>query len=587
MTSLIDAPLIVKVILALLMTALPTSAGPQSSDQLREGHWVKVKGTLGKGRAFVASSLEVLEPERKSTLIGTASDVDVAGQRFLVLNQPVHVSDKTKWKDLTMRSIKGRRIKIEGYYRGPRNFSARTIRPYGKGRARLVGRIDSLRVVGDERIAQVMGYEVSLPQNFELVNKKPLDKIALAPARTLNADQVRQLDEDDFIPGSIRINDAFSFGALLELKLAREDNYNLNDDRARDEAKSRGSISAQLAWRPNEDFFAIARGRFQARHDDEEESSPVDDLEPRLSELFAAWRSLFVTGLELQVGRQDFDDQREWVYDENLDAVRLAWSTPRFRAELSASTLVEGGSTRNENTDNLILYLSNNDRKRTLAAYVVDRRDDRGAKDYPLHFGAGAYGKWFPNNKMWAEASLLRGYTGNVDLDSYGFDVGTTWSPEFAEPLNFTIGYAFGSGDPDPADGVDRTFRQTGLQDNNDRFGGVTSFRYYGEIFDPELSNLSIMTLGVGARLTRKTSLDLVLHKYTQDEAATTLRNTNLRRQPDGVHSDLGWEADMILGTRAWDGWDFELVFGMFHAGDAFPGADDALHGAFQIRYRF
>ena len=50
------------------------------------------------------------------------------------------------------------------------------------------------------------------------------------------------------------------------------------------------------------------------------------------------------------------------------------------------------------------------------------------------------------------------------------------------------MGWAWGSGDQEPQSGNNGTFRQTGFQDNNDKWSGVTSFRYYGELVDPELS---------------------------------------------------------------------------------------------------
>ena len=66
---------------------------------------------------------------------------------------------------------------------------------------------------------------------------------------------------------------------------------------------------------------------------------------------------------------------------------------------------------------------------------------------------------------------------------------------------------------------MDHAFRQTGIQDNNDKFGGVTSFKYYGELLEPELSNLHILTAGIGRRFGRRMSLDLIYHNYRQDEA--------------------------------------------------------------------
>ena len=103
------------------------------------------------------------------------------------------------------------------------------------------------------------------------------------------------------------------------------------------------------------------------------------------------------------------------------------------------------------------------------------------------------------------------------------------------------LGYAFGSGNSDPDDDRDDAFRQTGLQGNETEVGGLTPFRYYGEAFDPELSNLSIFTAGLGTRPTPELSADLVYHYYLQDHAADELRDS--RSTPSRPGRASGWAA--------------------------------------------
>ena len=150
-----------------------------------------------------------------------------------------------------------------------------------------------------------------------------------------------------------------------------------------------------------------------------------------------------------------------------------------------------------------------------------------------------------------------------------------------------TAGWAYGEGDGDLRDGSDNNFRQTGLQDNNGRFGGVTSFRYYGELVDPELANLHIGTLGLGYRITRRSSLDLVGHYYRQDQPARRLIDSDLDKRANGVDRELGWEVDAILGWRPQRAWDFEVVLAWFSPGEAFENADDAWLSKAQVRYRY
>ena len=187
---------------------------------------------------------------------------------------------------------------------------------------------------------------------------------------------------------------------------------------------------------------------------------------------------------------------------------------------------------------------------------------------------------------MVPRVAYFRGSEPTIDRKGWGFDLGTTWTPGALDPFALTLGYALGSGDTSP-EGTDQTFRQTGFQDNNGKFDGVTSFRYYGELMDPELANLAISTVGLGIRLALRTSLDLVYHQYRQDEPFPRLINAELDRRPDGIHRDLGWEIDLILGSRNWTSWDFEVVAAYFAPGDAFPDAESATLGKLQARYRF
>lgn len=586
-------PLLRRAILCLAMAAvcIPALARAQSAQDLRVGNWVEVKGTWDGDDLFTAQSVEALPPGEEDVLLGDASDVASDGTSFTLLGQLIQVSEKTNWRKVRFGDLAGTRVKVEGYYRGPRKFSSRSIALRPEGRDRLQGRIDELRRVDAGYELRIMRYLVRVPETLAVETETALSDLALAPlvqhGSDLSDSNVRQRDEDDYIPGTLRLRDDLSLGLRLEYKLTDEENFDLDSGDTEDRLDNRFTLRGELVWRPTDDFYGLAGFRQSMRFRDDQEDGSDREGTTRLSEAFGYWRDVGMEGLDLQVGRQDFDEKREWLYDQNLDAVRLIYTRPELRVELSASTTLSDGSPRDEETTNLIGYVSNNDQDRELAAYVIDRRDDRSVEDYPIHFGVRAIGDWIPANESWAELSMLRGYTDDVDLESYGFDIGTTWSPRFASPLYFNFGYAFGSGDDDPFDGKDEAFRQTGLQDNNDKLGGVTSFRYYGELVDPELSNMGILTLGVGTRIGRRNSLDLVYHRFVQDEPTDFLRDTDLDRKPDGIHDDLGWELDLVFGSRALEKWDFEIVGGMFEPGDAFPGGDTAYLVKIQARFKF
>ena len=99
--------------------------------------------------------------------------------------------------------------------------------------------------------------------------------------------------------------------------------------------------------------------------------------------------------------------------------------------------------------------------------------------------------------------------------------------------------------------------------------------------------NLGILSAGVGWRFHRRGSIDLVYHRYRQVEAADFLRDTEIDRRPDGVHTDIGQELDLILGIRRQGNVDLKFVLAYFDPGAAFPDGDRAFLGSARLRFRF
>lgn len=569
-------------ITAMLLISLQTS--PLKTDVLREGHFLEVRGAFDAHGVFVAQEAVLLPPD-DDVIIGMVAEAPHHRDRFFLHGQEVVVSDNTEWENASFDELKGMRVKVQGHWRGPRKFSAREISARDEGRDRLASRVDAIdRVPGGVRV-RLMRWDVLLPEGLEIESATDPAALPLLPPRPV-ALQDEATDEDDLFGAGIELPYDLSFYAQFELESAFEENFDLDEQDAEDRADHALSARLRLLYEPSERFTAMGTGRLVGSYRDDEEDGTDSDLTARLGETWGAWHDVFLSDVDLVVGRQDFDDEREWLYDEDLDAVRVIVDKRAWRLDLSASTRLNQGSPRDESATNLFAYLSNGESRRHLAAYALYRDIEEPIEETPTHIGVRAIGDWLPANASWLEWSGLKGERNGQDLDAYGLDVGTTWTPAFLGPLSFTVGYAFGSGDADPS-GTDHGYRQTGLQDNNDKFDGVTSFRYYGELFDPELANLSIVTAGIGARVAEKTSLDLVFHRYRQDEPLADLVDTGIDANPTGADGYLGTELDLIFGTRRFEDWDLELVAGWFRPGDGFsPDDDDAFLGKIQLRYR-
>ena len=147
------------------------------------------------------------------------------------------------------------------------------------------------------------------------------------------------------------------------------------------------------------------------------------------------------------------------------------------------------------------------------------------------------------------------------------FDVGATASLALPQRPSLTVGYARGSSG----------FRQTGLQENKTRIGGVKRWQRYGELLNPELANLSVATVGAGVRVLGNSSVELVAHRYRQNRAAGRVAGSRLSADPQGSRRAVGRELDLLVAVREWK--HVELLFKASHfkPGSAFaPGERDA-----------
>lgn len=572
--------------------AQPAAAGAARQQDLRRlqaGHWVRVRGQAGATGEFLGSEVEVREPADEEGLVGTVESVSPDGRSFMLLGQRVTVSARTEWDGVEPASLAGARVEVEGHWRGPGKLSAREVTRRAPGRDRVEGRVDAVEPLPGGGVAlTLLHLRVVLAPGTPLECDEPIESLPLAPARPRQeARQVR--DDDDRITGTTQLAENLSFGGQLEVEAERRHNLDLDDGKRSDRDDTGTSFRGEFSWEPDDDAFLLLGLRESKRVSRRTNDDNERGIDGTLTELYGYFRDPLGLGFDVQAGRQDFDEPREWIHDENLDALRLLWRGEGLRLELSASTVLSEGSRRDRETNNLLAYLSNGDWNRHLAAWALQRSDTEGPdEDETLHLGLRALGEWLPDHELWFEAALLRGEAGGgADRRGWGVDLGTTWSPPLLEPFHLTAGFAHGSGDPDPDDGTDATFRQTGLNDNNGQLGSVTSFRYYGELVDPELANLQVATLGLGIRPRDELSLDLVWHAMRQDEASTQLFDANLKQKPDGVHRELGHEVDLILGWRPDSRWDLEVIVGTFNPGSAFPDGDRAWIGSAQVRWRF
>ncbi len=409
-------------------------------------------------------------------------------------------------------------------------------------------------------------------------------------------------------------------GGEFEVETRYRDDFKLSPGEKDDDLNMESKLELEFLyqWSPTLVFFA--EGKLGYEHDTySEDGLPESEWKPQRGETWIYLDDVSETGLSFQLGRQNLKDGREWWWDEDLDAARLVYEFGNSELELAvARELGPVQANRDDVAPELedvffalghytwywgkksrlelfAVHRSDHSRTPRLGSLLPEERED--AFDGNLTWvGARAIGRWkyrpLGRFHYWLDGAAVRGreteldfneigntgvseVEGRAERDVFGWavDGGVTWDPERSFWPRLTLGYAYGSGD-DGVSGTDHAFRQTGLQDNNAKFRGVDRFKYYGELFRPELSNLHILTVSAGVPLLESSSLELVYHAYWQAEAAPFLRNSKLKASPEGRHRALGHEWDLVLGIEEGEHWEFELVGSVFRAGKAFADED-------------
>ncbi|MFQ5482861.1 MAG: alginate export family protein, partial [Nitrospinaceae bacterium] len=344
--------------------------------------------------------------------------------------------------------------------------------------------------------------------------------------------------------------------------------------------------------------------------------------------------NLFESNFSLQIGRQDFVESREWWWDEDLDGIRLYYNTYNWYAqigiaqELAVEKTLErqidpeedkvlrfiGQAGWNWTSGNRLefFFLHQLDGSKTENLGVILDEEDEDESDADLTWlGLRAIGKtrrssigqfkyWVDTGMVWGRESFLD-FSGvgetqsrvksrlERDVMGWGLDTGLSWSLPVRLRPAFTLSYAWGSGESNEEAEKDHAFRQTGLQDNNNRYGGVDRFRYYGELFRPELANLQILTGAFGFSFFQNSSVEFLYHNYRQVKAAPFQRDIRIKASPSGTDKDIGNEFDVVIGLEEWKHVEIELVSGVFWAGDAFEkrSGKRVYNFSFKFNYNF
>jgi alginate production protein len=405
------------------------------------------------------------------------------------------------------------------------------------------------------------------------------------------------------------------FRLSYELSLERRANFDLDRGRDRDRRVRDQELKVEARMLASDRLTLLAEGvllsevRRQAATGTEQRKSGT-----QRGQLWAQLDRIGGLPLAVQAGRIPLVDRRAWWWDEDLDAVRLISSGATWRVETgfgrelarkaSFDPGIEignrgvrrwfGQASWNWQRRHTLeaFWLRANDRSGTPVAGSLVRPDDVDPVDARLGWlglrasgnertdGGHRFAYWVDvarvagRQKLTAfgdetDAGQVAGATVGQRVRGNALDAGAQWTWDMMFRPTVSAAWARGSGSAVGA-AVDRNFRQTGLQENKTRFAGVKRLQRYGELLDPELSNLQVGTLGAGLRIFDNTSVELVWHRYRQLVPSTVLAGSRLSQSPAGISGDIGRELDFFIAWREWREVELTLAISRFTPGAAF-----------------
>ena len=568
---------------------------------LEPGKALEIKGYWDTTGVFIATDLEPLPQPRRPKLRGELQAVDRKARTITVYGRTIHISDNTLFiadgdDEVTLESLKpGQRIEVSCKVKNDTLWMARKIRANGVKRSdKIKGTITAASVDGNPPdTIQIYQIRIILDRRTDV--DEPSSHRSRMESEVLG-DLSRPSPHG--LPWGKVLNEHVHAAAEYRQEIESQDEYDLSPTFNADERTTQMDVRVRMLGYWAKHLRAEAQFRFRRRYVlAADRGTAPRELQAQVIRLNLLVKDFLTQGLAVQMGRQDFDEPREWLFDEYLDAVRVHYYAPEgwlFQAAFIYGGLSPVTPKYDTWTDLFALASWYPDPDNAITAWWLKRSDaDVVRNREPVWWGLRYRGELKRRLHPWLELAVMRGQDKGRSLRAWALDVGATF---IARDLRFrpaaTLAYAHGSGDRARGDGVDNRFRQTGYQDNVDRFGGIASFSYYGTILDPELSNISLWTVGLGVRPTPRSSVDLVYHKYAQDHPDDAVKGSDLidpPARPNGFSTNLGWALDLIVGLpRLWERIDLTFILAWFNPGEAFtPWQENALLARLNTRFRF
>lgn len=354
-----------------------------------------------------------------------------------------------------------------------------------------------------------------------------------------------------------KITEYLSYSAYASARYQGERNIRLDDGRSDYSDEFAAYLGVTVRAHLSSRIMAFGHTELDIRQKTTHSKSYAAETKLKVKEALLAVR--LTSNQTISAGRLRFADTNKSMADASVDGVHYAFKAPNSALELALFRDVF-----KDRGTYAMLHTTRFSKTQSSGFYVLA---EENGQDQRLHLAAYLNRKPSSNLSYTLNGAAVFGDAANGETSGFAIDVRAMhrFSGQLGKP-QVTFGFAAGT----------KGYRPSGLQSNKTYDGGQTQFHRFGYVFQPELTNMAVATVGLGLRPSRKFSLDLYGHAYAQLNRSTQSPDARVTGAMTGRSAYLGSEVSLVGAWRPSKKTKVEFGAGVFKPGKAFANRDPA-----------
>jgi len=271
---------------------------------------------------------------------------------------------------------------------------------------------------------------------------------------------------------------------------------------------------------------------------------------------------------DVLIGRKKTKDYKSWWYDSYLDQIRLFSTNSLLSSQLILATRIDNSLITNENSNkinikNFVYLILHSDYEYYFNRHIglILMYENKKHNNVNLVKEKNEFLGIYTNAKKdkfkyWANFAISK----NIDQkqNGFGLDIGVMY---YNLDKFYGIGYGLGS----------KNFRQPYIATNySDYFIKNFNIKYYGELLDPFLENIQILSLYGGINIDEYKNIILSIHNYRQLQNKSNNYNNTYLFNTNGNNKNIGNEMDIIYQYLLAKKRKLKVGFSYFMGGSAY-----------------